>query len=90
VISTIGNCAPAQMKDIVDTYVAGDREAAYAKLEALKPLMTELFTTTNPILVKESLKLLDFPVGGLRLPLIPATSAQSEHLKEVMQQVGLL
>ena len=90
VISTIGNVAPARMKEIVDLCAAGDWEAAAAANEALMPLMKGLFETTNPILVKEALKLLGFPVGGVRLPLVDATPAQSERLAAIMREVGVL
>jgi 4-hydroxy-tetrahydrodipicolinate synthase len=90
VISTIGNVSPARMKEIVDLCAAGDWEAAAAANERLMPLMTGLFETSNPILVKEALKLLGFPVGGVRLPLVDATSEQSERLAAVMREVGVL
>lgn len=90
VISTIGNVAPARMKEIVELCAADDFEAAYTALEALRPLMRELFTTSNPILVKEALNLCGFPVGGVRLPLVDATPEQSEHLAQVMREVGVL
>ena len=90
VISTIGNVAPARMKEIVDLCAAGDWEAAAAANEALMPLMKGLFETSNPILVKEALKLLGFPVGGERLPLVDATPAQSERLAAIMREVGVL
>ena len=89
-ISTIGNVAPARMKEIVDLCAAGDWEAAAAANEALMPLMKGLFETSNPILVKEALKLLGFPVGGVRLPLVDATPAQSERLAAIMREVGVL
>ena len=54
------------------------------------PLMTGLFETSNPILVKEALKLLGFPVGGVRLPLVDATPEQSERLAATMREVGAL
>lgn len=90
VISTIGNMSPARMKEIVDLCAAGDWEAAAAANERLMPLMTGLFETSNPILVKEALKLLGFPVGGVRLPLVDATPEQSERLAAVMREVGVL
>ena len=52
--------------------------------------MEGLFETTNPILVKEALKLDGFPVGGVRLPLVDATPEQSERLAQVMREVGVL
>ena len=90
VISTIGNVAPDRMKEIVELAAAGDWEAAEAANERLMPLMTGLFETSNPILVKEALKLLGFPVGGVRLPLVDATPAQSERLAAIMREVGVL
>lgn len=90
VISTIGNVAPDRMKEIADLCAAGDFEAATKANEALLPLMNELFITSNPIMVKEALNLLGFPVGGVRLPLVNATAEQSAELAEVMRQVGVL
>ena len=90
VISTIGNVAPARMKEIVELCAAGDFDAALKAHEALYPLMHELFVTSNPILVKEALKLISFPVGGVRLPLVDATPEQSESLAQVMREVGVL
>ncbi len=91
VISTIGNVAPARMKEIVELCAAaGDWEAAEAANERFMPLMKGLFETSNPILVKEALKLLGFPVGGVRLPLVDATPEQSERLAATMREVGVL
>ncbi|WP_080797348.1 4-hydroxy-tetrahydrodipicolinate synthase [Arabiibacter massiliensis] len=90
VISTIGNVAPARMKEIVDLCAVGDWDAAAQANERLMPLMTGLFETSNPILVKEALKLLGFPVGGVRLPLVDATPEQSERLAGIMREVGVL
>lgn len=90
VISTIGNVAPARMKEVVDLCAAGKWEEAAAANERLLPLMEGLFATSNPILVKEALKLLGFPVGGVRLPLVKATPEQSATLAQVMRQVGVL
>lgn len=90
VISTIGNVAPARMKEIVDLCANGDFEAAHEANEALLPLMKGLFETSNPILVKEALKLIGFPVGGVRLPLVDATSQQSVRLARIMRDVGVL
>lgn len=90
VISTIGNVAPARMKELVELAAAGDYDGAQAAHNALQPLMKELFATSNPILVKEALKLSGFPVGGVRLPLVDATPEQSEHLAQVMREVGVL
>ena len=90
VISTIGNVAPARMKEIVDLCATGKWDEAYAAHEKLLPLMDGLFETSNPILVKEALKLVGFPVGGVRLPLVDATEEQSARLAGIMRDVGVL
>ena len=90
VISTISNVAPARMKEIVEACAAGNWEEAAQLNERLLPLMDGLFKTTNPILVKEALKLVGFPVGGVRLPLIDATPEQSAELEATMREVGVL
>ncbi len=90
VISTIGNVAPARMKEIVDLCATGKWDEAYAAHEKLLPLMDGLFETSNPILVKEALKLVGFPVGGVRLPLVDATEEQSARLAGIMREVGVL
>ncbi|MBR5259532.1 MAG: 4-hydroxy-tetrahydrodipicolinate synthase [Eggerthellaceae bacterium] len=89
-ISTIGNVCPERMKEIIELCAAGDFQAAWKAHKALLPLMDGLFETSNPILVKEALKLVGFPVGGVRLPLVDATPAQSERLASIMREVGVL
>lgn len=90
VISTISNIATARMKEIVDLCAAGKWDEAKAANDKLLPMMDGLFETTNPILVKEALKLVGFPVGGVRLPLVDATPEQSERLGAIMREVGVL
>lgn len=90
VISTIANLCPERMCEIVDTYVAGDKRRAFELSGGLHPLMKGLFKTANPILLKESLRLVGFDCGGVRLPLVEATDAQREELAETMREVGVL
>lgn len=90
VISTISNVACARMKEIVDLCAAGEWDEAAQANDRLLPLMNGLFETTNPILVKEALKLNGFPVGGVRLPLVDATEEQSRRLEATMREVGVL
>ena len=90
VISTISNVAAGRMKEIVEACAAGEWERAADLNEKLLPLMDGLFETTNPILVKEALKLNGFPVGGVRLPLVDATEEQSRRLEAIMREVGVL
>ncbi len=90
VISTIANVAPARMKEVVELCEQQKWDAAWAANEKLLPLMNGLFETSNPILVKEALALTGFSVGGVRLPLVDATPAQSEKLAGIMKECGVL
>lgn len=90
VISTTGNVAPDRMKEITTLCAEGKFEEAAEANEKLLPLMNELFVTANPIMVKEALNLSGFRVGGVRLPLVDATPEQSDHLAQVMREVGVL
>ena len=90
VVSTISNIATARMKEIVDLCAAGKWDEAKAANDKLLPMMDGLFETTNPILVKEALKLVGFPVGGVRLPLVDATPEQSNRLAAIMHEVGVI
>lgn len=90
VISTAGNVAPARMKEITELCAAHKWDEAKAASDAFSPLMEGLFETSNPILVKEALKLAGFPVGGVRLPLVDATEEQTERLAQIMRDVGIL
>ncbi|MDR2492859.1 MAG: 4-hydroxy-tetrahydrodipicolinate synthase [Coriobacteriales bacterium] len=90
VISTIGNVAPARMKQIVEASAAGDHTKALSAHLRLQPLMKELFVMANPIMVKEAMRLSGFDCGGVRLPLVDAPSERSAKLAEVMRAVGVL
>jgi len=90
VITTTGNVLPGRMKEIVQLSADGDYEAAYAAHEKLLPIMKHLFTTSNPILAKQALACVGFPVGGVRLPLVNATAEQTQALEVVLREVGAL
>lgn len=88
VVSTIANVAPARYKEVINLYLAGKEDEANKALDALRPLMKELFITANPIMAKEALDILGFGVGGLKLPLVKATAEQRAQMEEVLRQVG--
>jgi 4-hydroxy-tetrahydrodipicolinate synthase len=68
----------------------GDLEAARAEDAALHELYKALFVTANPIPVKAALNLLGHEVGGLRLPLVPATSEEEAVVAAELRRLGLL
>lgn len=90
VVSVASHVAGPQIKEMIEAYIRGQVDQAAAWHRRLMPLFKGLFATTNPILVKAALELTGFPVGGLRLPLVPATEREKAALREVLAAVGIL
>lgn len=90
VISVVSHVAGPRFKEMIEAQAAGDHTKALRIHLELLPLMKALFMTANPIMVKEALRLSGFPVGGVRLPLVDPTEAQTAELTRVMRHVGTL
>jgi 4-hydroxy-tetrahydrodipicolinate synthase len=69
---------------------SGDTSAATALDESLRALYKTLFVTSNPIPVKAALNLLGQDVGGLRLPLLPATPEETAAVAAELRRLELL
>ena len=69
---------------------SGDAGAAKLIDDGLRTLYKTLFITASPIPVKEALNLLGHAVGGLRLPLLPATPEESGAIAQELRRQGLL
>ena len=69
---------------------AGDHAAARAIDESLRELYRTLFITSSPIPVKAALNLLGQEVGGLRLPLLPATPEETAAVAAELRRLELL
>ena len=89
VVSVVGHVVGARLRDMIDAHVAGDSDRATALNESLKPVYTGMFRTQGVILTKAALALLGRPVGGLRLPLVPATAEQVSQLREDLAAAGV-
>jgi 4-hydroxy-tetrahydrodipicolinate synthase len=79
-----------RVKEMIRRFRDGDDERAKGINEELKPVIEALAVTTNPIPVKAALNLLGHEVGGLRLPLVEATDAEIEVVREALEHAGLL
>lgn len=90
VISVISHVASARFKEMIESQAAGEHTHALRIHLELLPLMQGLFVTANPILAKEALALQGFPVGSVRLPLVPPSTEQSIELARIMRGVGVL
>ena len=57
---------------------------------SLRDVYETLFLTSNPTCTKAALNLLGHDVGGLRLPLVEATSEESAAVRAMLERHGLL
>lgn len=89
-ICVASHLAGPQMKRMVELYRAGDREEAARIDQGLALLYEKLFITANPIPVKTALNLLGHDVGGLRLPLVPATPAEEGEIRQALEALALV
>lgn len=90
IISVASHVAGPQMREMVDAQAGGDHTRALALHLRLLPLFSALFMTSNPIMVKDALSQVGFPVGSCRLPLVPPTTEQSAELGRVLEHLGLI
>jgi 4-hydroxy-tetrahydrodipicolinate synthase len=79
-----------RVKEMVRRFREGDEDGAKEIDKELKPIVEALAVTTNPMPVKAALNLLGHDVGGLRLPLVEATEAEVEVVREALEHAGLL
>jgi 4-hydroxy-tetrahydrodipicolinate synthase len=88
VICVVSHLVGLQMRQIIESYLAGKVTQAAEIHRRLLPLMTTLMTVaSNPIPIKYALRQLGWKVGGLRLPLVdPDEAAGAKIMVEVRRQ----
>jgi 4-hydroxy-tetrahydrodipicolinate synthase len=79
-----------QVKEMVRRYRDGDIEGAQDLDGELTPAIELLRVAVNPIAIKCALNLLGHDVGGLRLPLVEATTEEREAVRGCLERLGLL
>ncbi len=88
VISIASHLVGMEISDMIKAYFAGNIKEA-ARIHAwLFPLFKVLFITTNPVPLKESMRLLGKDSGILRGPLCPPADKESSEIAEVLQNYG--
>ena len=81
-------CGP-QTLALIEAALAGDPVEALRRHRRLLPIFTGIFATQGAILVKAGLELQGRGVGGVRLPLVPATAEQRADLGRALDASGL-
>lgn len=90
VISVAGHIAGRKINEMVTAFEQGEVAKAAEINASLGPLFRALFINTNPIMVKTACNLVGLKVGGLRLPLVEASERETEIMREVLKNLGLL
>jgi 4-hydroxy-tetrahydrodipicolinate synthase len=89
VISVLANVAPADTSRLAHSFVEGRIDEAREIQLRYLPLVASLFRESNPIVVKAAVRALGFPVGDVRLPLVPVSDAVKVELLDRMRSIGL-
>jgi 4-hydroxy-tetrahydrodipicolinate synthase len=90
VVSVAGNVAPADVSDMVSSFLAGDAEDARRVHLRLLPLFHVLFIESNPGPVKAALRLMGVSSGELRLPLVPISGESEAEVRAVLGGLGFI
>ena len=86
-ILVASNLVPAEMRAIYDAATDGDLDRARALDEAVRPLYAALPVAPLVSSVKAMLEERGTIGGALRLPMVPATDAERERVREALQAV---
>ncbi|GLW75211.1 4-hydroxy-tetrahydrodipicolinate synthase 2 [Kitasatospora phosalacinea] len=89
VVSVVGHVVSREIRTMIEAFAAGDTAKALAVHQTLLPVYTGMFRTQGVILSKAALNLQGHPAGPLRLPLVPATDAETARLKEDLAAGGV-
>ena len=87
VVSVASNVFPSAMVDFVHALQAGKLAEAEKMDARLSPLFKALFVEPNPIPAKAAMAQLGLMENSLRLPLVPATAATEELLKQTLKDL---
>lgn len=90
VISVASHFVGPQLQEMVKHFLNGEVGAANQIHMTYTQLFNDLFCMPNPIPTKTALRLLGWPVGGCRLPLIDATPEVEQHIKTLLTELELL
>ncbi|MBQ1272575.1 MAG: 4-hydroxy-tetrahydrodipicolinate synthase [Clostridia bacterium] len=80
VISVLSNLFPKTVRTLCEAWFSGDVEKAGAEQIRIMPLVSALFSRTNPIPVKCGLEFFGYPPQNLRLPLCSLEEEEKKKL----------
>ncbi|MHB1682488.1 MAG: 4-hydroxy-tetrahydrodipicolinate synthase [Bacilli bacterium] len=87
VVSVASHIVGEQIAGMLQAAFEGDLAEARRVHHLLMPLFEGLFKTSNPVLTKVALEMLDVPVGEVRLPLAQATGEERRELRRTLGSI---
>lgn len=90
VISVASHLIGPELQKMVKHFINGEVDAATEIHMRYNTLFNDLFCMTNPIPTKTALRLLGWPVGGCRLPLIDAPPDVERRLANLLTDLELM
>jgi 4-hydroxy-tetrahydrodipicolinate synthase len=90
VVSVASHLVGPALQEMIQSFEAGQNEKARQIHLQLLPLSKALFSTTNPIPVKQAMALLGWQVGQCRLPLGEAPADIVDMVKVALRELSLL
>jgi 4-hydroxy-tetrahydrodipicolinate synthase len=88
-VSVVGHIVGPRLRELVDSFVAGNVARAIEIHQGLLPVYEGIFRTQGVILIKAALALQGRPGGPVRSPLVDASSAEIERLRADLSAGGL-
>ena len=90
IISVAAHVAARAIGEMIEAFHGKDTEKARNLHYRLTPLFEACFLPSgNPPCVKRALEVCGFPVGGTRLPVVPASAEDTEKIRAVCTDLGL-
>lgn len=89
-VAAIGNIAPALVVNLYRAFIEGDTSACNAAQQKVAELRDALAIGTFPVVIKEAMAMIGFPVGPARRPCAPLAHEAREKLRCRLEAVGLL
>lgn len=89
-ISTVANIIPADVHNMIESYLSGNVQQARWLQLRMKPLIDAIFSDVNPIPVKAALNMLNLIEREYRMPLCEPSNKVLYDILSAMQDYGLL
>ena len=84
------NIAPEVAVGLYSSFLAGDMEASKEAQRKLVVLRNAIQLATFPVVFKEAMSMIGFPVGPARRPATPLDEQKREELRRSIEGIGLL